>query len=88
MPKIERPLRSWLRRLGSHHSGSPVTLKEIYTRLTPSERQILRRMIRERMITLMEVAFLEVRDILEDIRKYVREQLREMETKRRQRERP
>ena len=77
----ERPLRSWLRRR-SHRSGSPVTLREMYTYLTPFERQVLRRMLRERRITLVEVAVLDVRDILEDIRKYVRERLREIEEKR------
>jgi len=44
---------------------------------------MLRRMIRERRINVMDIAFVEVRDILEDIQKYVREQLREMEAKRR-----
>jgi len=44
---------------------------------------MLMRMLRERRITVMDIAFVEVRDVLEDIQKYVREQLKEMEAKRR-----
>jgi len=35
---------------------------------------MLMRMLRERRITVMDIAFVEVRDVLEGIQKYVREQ--------------
>ncbi|MDH5390273.1 MAG: hypothetical protein OEX10_03885 [Candidatus Bathyarchaeota archaeon] len=57
-------------------SSSPVSLRELYLYFTPFERQILRRMLRERRIRVLDVASLPSTEILEEIDEYIKEQIR------------
>ena len=64
------------------HSRSPASLREIYTQLTSVDRVILRRMVRERKIRLIDVVVLDIDTIREEVERYLREYLREMAEKR------
>lgn len=58
-------------------------MREIYTRLAPFERMMLRRMVRERRIRLLDIGILPIEIVHEEVQEYVREQLRKMRWRRR-----